>query len=327
MRVPLSGMRWEAPALLPEPAGGGPRIARSAVTRVYGGLTCYEVQARTALERTGQGWEVSPYRGCAGGCRYCSARHGHRRLGLDAGADFDSRIVVRTNIVRRLRAELASRWDGEHVAVGTAGDCYQGVEEVYRLMPGVVAALREAGAPFTVHTKGTLILRDADLLAGAPGAGVVVSIAFVDDRVRRGVEPGVADAQKRLELVEELNGRGVPSGVEMAPILPLLTDSPDQIAATVRRVAAAGAVSLTPRVLRLPPGAREWYMAWVGEHHPGLVARYGELYAAGAEADPVYVRGVVGQVLQVAARYGLSPTRPEQPLPLALPAPAQISLL
>ncbi|MFC3980349.1 radical SAM protein, partial [Streptosporangium jomthongense] len=121
--------------------------------------------------------------------------------------------------------------------------------------------------------------------------------------------------------------RGVPSGVEMAPILPLLTDSPDQISATVRRVAAAEAVSLTPRVLRLPPGAREWYMAWVGEHHPGLVARYGELYAAGAEADPVYVRAVVGQVLQVAARYGLSPTRPEQPLPLALPAPTQISLL
>ncbi len=320
-------MRWEAPALLAEPAEVRPRIERTAVTRVRGGLTFYEVQARTALERTAEGWSVSPYRGCAQACRYCSVRRGHRYLGLDSGAGFDSRIVVRTNVVQRLRADLVSRWDGEHVTVGVAGDCYQGAEELYRLMPGVVAALREAGAPFTVHTKSTLILRDVELLAAAPGAGVVVSVAFVDDRVRRSVEPGAPSAQKRLELVAELNERGVPSGVAMAPILPLLTDSPDQLAATVRRVAAAGAVSLSPQVLRLPPGAREWYLTWVGEHHPALVARYGELYGGGPEAEPGYVRGVTGQVLQLAARYGLSPTRPEQPLPLALPAPPQLTLL
>ncbi|MEV7013971.1 radical SAM protein [Streptosporangium sp. NPDC051022] len=320
-------MRWEAPALLAEPAETRPRIERAAVVRVHGALTCYEVQARTALERTPGGWAVSPYRGCAQACRYCSVRRGHRYLGLDSGADFDSRIVVRANIVRRLRADLASRWDGEHVDVGLTGDCYQSAEEVYRLMPGVVAALREAGAPFTVHTKSTLILRDAELLAAAPGAGVVVSVAFVDDRIRRTVEPGAPGAQKRLELVAELNERGVPCGVAMAPILPLLTDSPDQLAATVRRAAAAGAVSLSPQVLRLPPGARQWYMAWVREHHPALVTRYDELYGAGPEADPGYVRRVTGQALQLAARYGMSPTRPEQPLPLALPAPPQLTLL
>ncbi|MFI9434482.1 radical SAM protein [Streptosporangium sp. NPDC052375] len=320
-------MRWEAPALLAGPSEARPRIERTAVTRVHGGLTCYEVQARGALERTAEGWALSPYRGCAQACRYCAVRRGHRYLGLDTGTGFDSRIVVRTNIVRRLRAELASAWDGEHVRVGMAGDCYQGAEEIYRLMPGVVAALREAGAPFTVHTKSTLILRDAGLLAAAPGAGVVVSIAFVDDQIRRTVEPGAPGAQKRLELVAELNERGVPCGVVMAPILPLLTDSPDQLAATVRRAADAGAVSLTPQVLRLPPGAREWYLAWLDEHHPALAGRYGELYARGAEADPGYVGRVTGQVLQLAARYGMSPTRPEQPLPLALSAHRQLTLL
>ncbi|MFJ2032987.1 radical SAM protein [Streptosporangium sp. NPDC087985] len=319
-------MRWEASALLSGGPRVRPRIERAAVIRVHGALTCYEVQARRALERTAGGWAVSPYRGCDQACRYCAVRRGHRFLGLDAGGDFDSKIVVRTNVVRRLRAELAGRWDGEHVTVGVAGDCYQGAEEIYRLMPGVVAALREAGAPFTVHTKSTLILRDAAVLAGAPGAGVVVSIAFVDDQVRRAVEPGAAGAQKRLELVAGLNERGVPCGVEMAPILPLLTDSPDQLAATVRRVAGAGAVSVVPRVLRLPPGAREWYLAWLGDRHPGLVARYGELYGGGPDAEPGYVRRVTGQVLRLAARYGLGAVRAEQPLPLALPSHRQLGL-
>lgn len=319
-------MRWDAPTLLAEPAADlRPRIERTAVTRVHGALTCYEVQARTALERTPGGWSVSPYRGCAHACRYCAVRRGHRRLGLDSGSDFDSRIVVRTNIARRLRAELAVSWDGGPVDVGVAGDCCQGAEDVYRLMPGVVAALRAAGAAFTVHTKSTLILRDAELLASAPGVGVVVSIAFVDDRIRRIVEPGAPGAQRRLELVAELNARGVACGVAMAPVLPLLTDSPDQLAATVRRVAAAGADGLTARVLRLPPGAREWYLAWLGEHHPALAARYGELYGGGPDADPGYVRRVTGQVAQLATRYGLRMARPvRRPVP---PDHPQLTLL
>lgn len=320
-------MRWDAPSLLAVPPDARPRIERSALIRVHGALTCYEVQARTALERTFEGWALSPYRGCAQACRYCSVRRAHRYLGLDAGEDFDSRIVVRTNIVRRLRAELVSRWDGEHVTVGVGGDCYQGAEDIYRLMPGLVTALREAGVPFTVCTKSRLILRDAESLAATPGAGALVSIAFVDDRIRRTVEPGAPSAQKRLELVAELNERGVACGVAMSPILPLLTDSPDQLAATVRRVADAGAVSLVPHVLRLPPGAREWYLAWLGEHHPALVARYGELYAGGPDAEAAYVRRVIGEVLALAARYGMGPVRPEQPLPLALPRQAQLTLL
>lgn len=320
-------MPWDAPALLDAPPDVRPRVERSALTRVHGALTCYEVQARTALDRTPEGWAVSPYRGCAQACRYCSVRRSHRYLGLNAEGDFDSRIVVRTNIVRKLRGELRSRWDGEHVTVGVGGDCYQGAEDVYRLMPGLVAALREAGAPFTVFTKSRLILRDADLLAATPGAGVVVSIAFVDDRIRRSVEPGAPSAQKRLELVAELNDRGVACGVAMAPILPLLTDSPDQLAATVRRAADAGAVSLVPHVLRLPPGAREWYLAWLRDYHPALETRYAELYGKGSDAEPGYVRGLTGQVARLAARYGMGPARPEQPLPLALPRQAQLTLL
>ncbi|GIH78128.1 radical SAM protein [Planobispora longispora] len=318
-------MGWHSPALLPEVPDARPRIERTAVTRVHGALTCYEVRARTALEAVPGGWAVSPYRGCAHACRYCTARRGHRYLGLDSGSDFDSRIVVRTDIVRRLRAELGRKWDGGPVAVGLTGDCYQHAEEIYRLMPPLVTALGEAGAAFTVHTKSPLVLRDAELLAATGGASVMVSVAFVDDQVRRMVEPGAPSAQKRLELVAALAERGVACGVAMAPILPLLTDSPDQLTATVRRIAGAGATGLLPRVLRLPPGAREWYMSWLAERHPGLVTRYGELYGKGPDADPGYVTRVTEQVRALAARYGLHCGPPS-----AAPATAasrQLSLL
>ncbi|GII05546.1 radical SAM protein [Planobispora takensis] len=303
-------MGWDSPALLAAAPDTRPRIERTAVTRVHGALTCYEVKARTALEAVADGWALSPYRGCAHACRYCSARRGHRYLGLNTGTDFDSRIVVRTDIVRRLRAELTGKWDGGHISVGLSGDCYQHAEEIYKLMPSLTGALAEAGAEFTVHTKSPLILRDADLLADLPGAGVMVSVAFVDDQIRRAVEPGAPSAQKRLELVAELSERGVPCGVAMAPILPLLTDSPDQLTATVRRIAAAGALSLSPRVLRLPPGAREWYLSWLAERHPGLVARYQELYGKGPDADSGYVTRLTAQVQALAARYGLQTGRP-----------------
>ncbi|MBG0831920.1 radical SAM protein [Planomonospora sp. ID67723] len=317
-------MGWHSPALLAEAPDARPRIERTAVTRVHGALTCYEVRARTALEAHPDGWAVSPYRGCAHACRYCAARRGHRYLGLDAGADFDSRVVVRTDIVRRLRRELAGKWDGRAVSVGLAGDCYQHAEEIYRIMPHLAGALAEAGAAFTVHTKSPLVLRDAELLA-AGGASVMVSVAFVDDQVRRLVEPGAPSAQKRLELVAALAERGVPCGVAMSPILPLLTDSPDQLSATVRRIAAAGAAGLEPRVLRLPPGAREWYLAWLAERHPGLVERYAELYGKGPDADAGYTARITGQVCELATRYGLRPAPPA-----VRPAPAaarQLSLL
>ncbi|MBF8194113.1 radical SAM protein, partial [Nonomuraea sp. K274] len=128
-----------------------PLIERRAVVR--GGF--YETQARTVIERVprtagiAQRWAVSPYRGCAHACRGCGARAGHRRLGLDAGRDFDTKVVVKPNVVARLRAELP-RWEGGELAVGVSGDCYQAAEETYRLMPGVIGVLAEAGVPVTV---------------------------------------------------------------------------------------------------------------------------------------------------------------------------------
>ncbi|WP_246083505.1 radical SAM protein [Nonomuraea diastatica] len=309
-------MAWDALSLV-EAADDRPLIERRAVVR--GGF--YELQARTMIERVPQAagiaqrWALSPYRGCAHACLGCGARAGHRRLGLDAGGDFDTRIVVKPNAVARLRAELA-RWDGQELAVGVSGDCYQAAEETYRLMPGVIAALAGSGVPFTVYTKSALVLRDAGLLARA-GARVAVSIAFVDERIRRAVEPGAPGAQARLELVSALVEAGVDCRVLMAPVLPLLSDAADQLTATVRRIAGAGARAVEPVVLRLPPGTRAWYAQWLARAHPHLVERYEELYDRAGLPSPGYEERITGQIAELCQVYGMacgaSPPRPREP--------------
>jgi DNA repair photolyase len=302
---------WDALALV-DTADDRPLIERRAVLR--DGF--YETQARTMIERVPQAagiaqrWAVSPYRGCAHACRGCGARAAHRRLGLDSGRDFDTRIVVKPNAVARLRAELA-RWGGEPLAVGVGGDCYQPAEVTYRLMPGIIEALGRAGVPFTVYTKSPLVLRDAEALARS-GGQVAVSIAFVDERIRRAVEPGAVGAQARLELVSALVEAGVSCRVLMAPVLPLLSDAADQLAATVRRIAGAGAGAVEPVVLRLPPGTRAWYLAWLAQAHPGLVERYEELYDRAGLPSPGYEGRITGQIEQLCRVYGLGFGPPEQ---------------
>ncbi|WP_214105460.1 radical SAM protein [Acrocarpospora catenulata] len=307
-------MPWDVLPLL----DGGPRrprIERQAQVREFDGLTCYEVAARVGLEKVAEAaelpfaWAASPYRGCAAGCRYCAARRGHRYLGLDAAGDFDTRVVVKTNLADRLRRELGSaRWGGEPVALGLTGDCYQPAEETYRLMPQIIRALADAGNPFTVLTKSPLVLRDAALLreaAKVTQVGVMVSVGFVDERIRRGIEPGAASLQRRLELCAALNDEGVPCGVLMAPILPLITDSADHLRSTVRRAAEAGAVSLTPIVLRLPPGARELYLSWLEREHPGLIPRYADLYGKSPVTPPEYRARITDQVATLSETYGI----------------------
>ncbi|MEV0584623.1 radical SAM protein [Nonomuraea sp. NPDC050310] len=284
-----------------------PLIERRSVARA--GLL--ETQARTVIERVPawagipQRWGVSPYRGCVHACRGCGARGAHRRLGLDAGRDFDARIVVKANAAVRLERELVA-WGGEELAVGVAGDCYQEAEARYRLMPAIVAAAGRAGVPLTVYTKSPLVVRDAGLLARA-GVRVAVSIGFVDERIRREVEPGAVSAQARLELVAALAEAGVAVHVLMGPVLPLLSDGADQLEATVRRIAAAGAGGVWPVVLRLPAATRAGFTAWLAERHPGLVERYEQVYDRPGMPAAGYEARIVAQIEALAAACGMAP--------------------
>jgi DNA repair photolyase len=244
----------------------------------------------------------------------CFARNSHTYLDLDSGRDFDTKIVVKVNAPELLRAKLASPgWKGEHIAMGTNVDCYQRAEGRYQLMRGIIGALRDAANPFSILTKGTLILRDLDLLQSAAEVTNVdlnVSAAFMDKELWRAIEPGTPAPQRRLEACAALNDAGLRCGVLMGPIVPYLSDSPAQLEAAVRQAAAAGAPHVMPIVLHLRPGAREWFLRWLGEAHPALVPRYAELYGRGAYARKDYQARIGAQVRDLAERFAVGRSRP-----------------
>ncbi|MGH3980417.1 MAG: Rv2578c family radical SAM protein [Pseudonocardiaceae bacterium] len=320
-------MRWDNLRLAAESDqatlfGADEIVERTFDTPEFRGMTFYEVRARSIVNkvpgasRMPFGWTINPYRGCSHACRYCFARRTHEYLDLDTGLDFDSKVVVKVNAPELLRAERRRpRWGREHIAMGTNVDCYQRAEGRYRLMPGILEALRDARNPFSILTKGTLVLRDLDLLteaASVTDVAVNVSVGFVDEALWRGVEPGTPSPRARLGVCRTLTDAGIGCGVLMAPILPFLTDSDEQLDATVRAVAEAGATSVSPIVLHLRPGAREWYLGWLEREHPRLVARYHELYARGAYAPKAYQRGVSARVARLAHRYGVGSATPGQ---------------
>ncbi|WUW20498.1 Rv2578c family radical SAM protein [Streptomyces sp. NBC_01463] len=349
-------MRWDNladnPAKTTTPGTGALFAADAVTTRTFDtpefrGITFHEIRARSIVNRVPGAsrmpfeWTVNPYRGCTHACVYCFARKTHSYLDLDTGLGFDSQIVVKINAPELVRRELsAARWHGAHIAMGTNVDCYQRAEGRYRLMPGILTALRDHANPFSILTKGTLILRDLELLrqaAEVTEVGVSVSVGFTDPELWRTVEPGTPSPERRLDVVRTLSEHGIGCGVLMAPVIPYLGDRPDQLRATVSAVAAAGATSVTPLVLHLRPGAREWFMEWLGLHHPHLVRRYERLYADGAYAPTWYQRRITRYVHELAAEYGIGPShhgtprgfpeRGEERTPPAGPEPTQLTLL
>jgi DNA repair photolyase len=293
-------------------------------------MTFYEVQAKSIVSRVPEAsrvpfrWTINPYRGCQHACSYCFARNSHTYLDLDAGRDFDSKVIVKVNAPELLRKKLASpSWGREHIAMGTNVDCYQRAEGRYELMRGIITALRDAANPFSILTKGTLILRDLDLLleaAEVTDVGLNVSAAFVDKTLWRAIEPGTPAPERRLEACATLNDNGLRCGVLMGPVVPFLSDSPAQLDAAVRQIAAAGAAHVTPIVLHLRPGTREWFLGWLRTAHPELVDRYAALYRRGAYAPKEYQATIGAQVSELADRYGVGRGSPRQARAIRAPA-------
>ncbi len=223
----------------------------------------------------------------------CFARPTHEYLGFDIGADFDTKIVVKINAVEKLRAELADRrWRGEPVAMGTNTDPYQRAEAKYRLTRGVLEALTERSNPFSILTKSPLVTRDLDVIVEAAqraNVSVNFSIGTLDQRVWRATEPGSPNPRRRIDAMARLSAAGIRTGALMAPILPGLSDAPEQLRATVAAIEGAGGRLLGLGPLHLRPGVREHFLRWLADHNRALHADYCRRYAATDHAPKRYL--------------------------------------
>src|SRR3954447_12442587 len=195
-------------------------------------------------------YAINAYRGCSHACVYCFARPTHAYLDLNIGEDFDRKIVVKVNAAERLRAELVpARWAGEHIAMGTNTDPYQRAEGRYRLTRSIIEVLGEAANPFSILTKSALVLRDLDVLVAArerADVRVNLSIGTLDTDVWRATEPGTPHPKRRIEAVAALNEADIPCGVLVAPVIPGMSDRPEQLEAVAEACVDAGAVSVSP---------------------------------------------------------------------------------
>jgi DNA repair photolyase len=286
----------------------------------FRGITFIEAEAKTIINHVpGNGmpfsYTINPYRGCSHSCSYCFARVTHTYMDMNAGRDFETKIVVKVNAPEKLRTELRSkRWKGEHIAMGTATDPYQRAEGRYRLMPGIIEALVDYHNPFSILTKGTLILRDIELLQHAAtitDVSTAMSIPTQDEGTWRTTEPGTPHPAKRIEAVRKLNEAGIPCGVMVAPILPGISDDTSALRDAVKAAVDAGATFVTPIFLHLRPVVREHFMDWLGSTYPHLVTSYEEMYSGGAYG-PKGPRKALQQKVRalVAAAGGLKPITP-----------------
>jgi DNA repair photolyase len=314
-------MRWEQQELdvdQPDTLPGFNRLAglvRTVRTPEFAGITFHEVLCRSALNKVPGpspmpfGWTVNPYRGCSHACRYCFARRTHEYLEFDSGADFDSQIVVKINVGETLRRELfRPRWAREHVAMGTNTDPYQRAEGRYQLMPPVIRALADSGTPFSILTKGTVLSRDLPLLAAAAqtvSVGIGVSLALIDPVLQSTLEPGTPSPQARLGLIRKITAAGLPCGVFIAPVLPYLNDSTEQLTALIEELVAAGTTGISGIALHLRPGAKEWFLRWLAESRPDLVPRYTALYGSGANLRASLRREVSDRVRRICDSLGV----------------------
>src|SRR6059036_1712022 len=259
-----------------------------------------EEPCRSALNRV-KGmmfeWSLNAYTGCAHRCTFCYVRAFERRAERPSDDRYGRSIRVKVNVAEVLARELARpAWEGATVVVGAATDPYQPAEGRYRLTRSCLEVFAAASNPFSIITRGPMILRDVDVLQEASrraNVTITFSIPTLDEDVWRKSEPSTAHPRQRLRAISELVRAGVDTRVGMAPILPGVSDSPEQLAEVVRAAREAGATGIWANVLFLKPGTREHFLESLAEHWPEQLPLYEGLYASGraylpaAETKPV----------------------------------------
>ena len=213
---------------------------------------------------------INPYRGCTHGCVYCYARPTHEYLGLSAGLDFESRILVKQDAPELLRKELlSSRWNPQVLSMSGVTDPYQPVERRLRITRRCLGVLAEFRNPVVIVTKNYLVTRDMDLLselARHDAAAVAFSLTTLDDDLRRIMEPRTSRPARRLAAVEKLAAGGIPVGVMTAPVIPGLNDH--ELPNLLSAAAEAGATFAAYVPVRLPYAVAPLFEDWLARHFP-----------------------------------------------------------
>jgi DNA repair photolyase len=258
-------------------------------------------------------WSLNPYMGCVHRCTFCYVRAYELRADRPSDHRYGRSIRVKTNIAEVLRCELARpSWEPEAVAIGAATDPYQPAEGRYRLTRSCIEALGDAHNPFSIITRGPLIVRDVDVLVAAArraDASVTFSVPTLDDEIWRRTEPGTAHPRQRLRALKTLVDAGIRASVGMAPILPGISDKPDLLEQVVREAREAGACGVWANLLHLRPGTREHFLECLAEDYPEQLPAYERLYARRAylKADETKpVRALVGEL---ARKHGIRDRR------------------
>ena len=257
-------------------------------------------------------WSLNPYMGCVHRCTFCYVRHFEQRADRPSDDRYGRSIRVKTNVAEVLGRELGrSSWQRETVSIGAATDPYQPAEGRFKLTRACLVELANTWTPFSIITRGPLVVRDIDVLQEASAraeVGVYFSIPTLDERVWRTTEPGTAPPRSRLEAVRRLSEAGIDVGVGMAPILPGLSDRPEQLEEVVREARAAGARSIWANVLYLRPGTREHFLEALAGDWPEEVERYEALYASRAYLPAAVAKSITAPVRRATA-VTLSPAR------------------
>jgi len=284
--------------------------------------------ALNAVKGMGFKWSLNPYMGCVHRCTFCYVRHFEHRSDRPSDDRYGTSIRVKTNVADVLRKELArASWEREHVAIGAATDPYQPAEGKYKLTRACLEALRDASNSFSIITRGPMIVRDLDILVEAAqraSVSVTFSVPTVDEEVWKRTEPSTAHPRQRLKAVKTLVEAGINARVGMAPILPGISDRPEQLRDVVRAAREAGATGIWANLLFLRPGTREHFLTHLAEDWPEQVPLYDEIYAGKAYLGAELMKPVRAEVSRLAREHGIRDRRAVKLAPP--PEPEQLSL-
>jgi DNA repair photolyase len=273
-------------------------------------------------------WSLNPYMGCVHRCTFCYVRHFEQRADRPSDDRYGKSIRVKINVADVLRKELSRpSWSREQVAIGAATDPYQPAEGRYRLTRACLHELAAASTPIRIITRGPMIVRDLDVLQEASrraDVAVTFSIPTLDEVVWRRTEPSTAHPRQRLRALKTLVDGGVRATVGMAPILPGISDRPEQLAEVVRAAREAGACGVWANVLFLRTGTKEHFLDALAEDWPEELERYEKLYRKRAYLGAEETKPVRAAVAELAREHGIRDRRKVRLAPP--PEPEQLSL-